>query len=132
MHPAANALPRSFALALIAITIFAGLLSAAHAQTIDQNVHAGHVMTGTESPATQAFMVANARMHEGMAIAFTGDVDVDFITGMIPHHQGAVDMAQIILAHGTDPEVRAFAQQIIDAQQAEIAWMTDWLARHGH
>jgi uncharacterized protein (DUF305 family) len=93
--------------------------------------HSGHMMTGTESPATLAFMEANMRMHGAMDIAYTGDADVDFIAGMIPHHQGAVEMAKIVLEHGDDPEVRKLAEAIIAAQEAEIAWMTDWLAKNG-
>lgn len=92
--------------------------------------HSGHGMTGTESPATMAYMEANMKMHSGMDIAFTGDADVDFIAGMIPHHQGAVEMAKIVLEHGKDPEVRKLAEGVIAAQEAEIAWMTDWLAKH--
>lgn len=91
--------------------------------------HAGHSMTGAETPSTTAYMEANAAMHSGMAIAYTGDADVDFITGMIPHHQGAVEMARIVLEHGKDPEVRKLAEAVIAAQEAEIAWMQDWLKK---
>ena len=101
------------------------------AQTMDHSGHAGHAMSGTESPATIAFMEANAKMHSDMAIAFTGDADVDFIAGMIPHHQGAVEMAKIVLEHGKDPEVRKLAEAIIAAQETEIAWMRAWLAERG-
>ncbi len=93
--------------------------------------HAAHKMTGEETASTKAYMEANAAMHTGMAIPFTGNADVDFIRGMIPHHQGAVDMAKIVLEHGTDPEVRKLAEAVIAAQQVEIAWMTEWLAKNG-
>ncbi|WP_128514358.1 CopM family metallochaperone [Tabrizicola thermarum] len=93
--------------------------------------HEGHAMMGDMGPASMAFMEANTRMHEGMAIEFTGNADLDFVKGMIPHHQGAVDMAKIVLEHGKDPEVRKFAEGIIAAQEAEIKWMEEWLARNG-
>ncbi len=93
--------------------------------------HEGHMMRGDKGPSSMAFMEANDRMHQGMAIEFTGNADVDFIRGMIPHHQGAVEMAKILLEHGSDPEVKKLAETIIAAQEAEIKWMTEWLAKNG-
>lgn len=106
------------------------LAAPAGAQTTDHSAHAGHGAAAVAAPSTQAFMAANDRMHAGMAIDFTGNADADFIRGMIPHHEGAVDMARIVLEHGADAEVRKLAQGIIAAQEAEIAWMKDWLAKN--
>lgn len=83
------------------------------------------------SPATQGYIDAMNGMSAGMMMDFTGDADVDFIKGMIPHHQGAVDAAKVELQYGTDPEARAFAEKVIAAQEAEIKWMTEWLAARG-
>ncbi len=102
------------------------LVMPAAAQTTD---HSGHNMAGaSDDAATRAFIAANDKMHTDMAIAYTGNADVDFIRGMIAHHQGAVDAARVVLEHGSDPEVRAFAEGVIAAQEAEITWMTAWLA----
>ena len=62
--------------------------------------HADHGATPDDAtPSTRAFKEANAAMHEGMDIDYTGDADVDFMLGMIPHHQGAIDMTRIVLEH---------------------------------
>lgn len=94
--------------------------------------HAAGAPAASESAATKAFRAANDKMHKEMDIAFTGDPDADFVRGMIPHHQGAVDMAKIVLQHGKDLEVRKLAEEVVRTQEAEIGFMRDWLARHGH
>lgn len=113
--------------AAVLVTTLGLMALSVQAQTMDHSNHgtqAGHDMS---SPSTQAFMDANMKMHADMAIPFTGDADIDFIRGMIPHHEGAVDMARIVLEHGKDAEVSKLAESIIAAQESEIAWMKAWL-----
>jgi uncharacterized protein (DUF305 family) len=74
---------------------------------------------------------ANFIMHRDMDSAErTGNPDHDFVTVMLPHHQGAVNMARVLLLHGRDKEIRDFAQRIIYRQQNETAFMQDWLKGH--
>lgn len=95
--------------------------------------HAGHGSSAAtkDTPATAAYRAANERMHKDMDIAFSGNPDVDFAMGMIPHHEGAVAMAKVVLEHGKDPELRKLAEEIVKAQATEIAFMRAWLKRNG-
>ncbi|WP_370877175.1 CopM family metallochaperone [Kaistia dalseonensis] len=82
------------------------------------------------SASTKAFRHADRTMMQDMMIDYTGNADVDFVRGMIPHHQGAIDMAKVELEYGKDPEIRKLAEGIIKAQTEEIALMNAWLAAH--
>lgn len=102
---------------------------AASAVVVAQD-HAVHGSEAAEA-ATAGYRAANAAMHHAMAIEFTGDPDMDFARAMIPHHEGAVAMAEVELQYGTDPELRKLAEEIIAAQQGEITVLQGWIKAHG-
>jgi uncharacterized protein (DUF305 family) len=89
-------------------------------------MHGGAVPSGASDV---GYAAAMAKMHQDMAIPLSGNADRDFAAGMVPHHQGAIDMARVELEHGTDPEMRRLAQDVIDSQAKEITFMKAWLAR---
>src|SRR5689334_7478311 len=81
----------------------------------------------TPAPMDASFSEENeaamSRMMHDMAITPSADVDRDFVAMMVPHHQGAIDMARAVLRHGRNPQIRRLAQEIIVTQQQEIAVM---------
>lgn len=85
----------------------------------------------TMQGADQEMKSGMEKMNQGMTQApMTGDADRDFVAMMIPHHQGAIDMAQTELKHGKDPALRRLATEIVTAQKKEIAMMKRWQAQH--
>jgi uncharacterized protein (DUF305 family) len=92
--------------------------------------HSAHAIPASGNPVADEFRVANEKMHKDMGIGLSGDADRDFAQSMIPHHQGAIDMARIALKHGKDPEIRKLAEAVVSAQESEIAQLREWLARH--
>jgi len=116
------------------LTASAGFACAHHHKAIvvaQAHPHHGAAAPSRSSAATKGYEAANAKMHKDMAIKFSGNADADFARGMIPHHQGAIDMAKITLAFGKDPEIRKLAEEIVKAQEAEIVLMRSWLAKKG-
>ncbi len=85
--------------------------------------------SGAASDSNKAFEAANMRMHKDMAVTYSGNADVDFARSMVPHHVGAIEMAQIQLKYGKDPELRKLAEDIIKSQESEIMMMKSWLAK---
>lgn len=83
-----------------------------------------------ENPAAKDFMDAMDKMKKDMHMESSGNADKDFAMMMMPHHQGAIDMAKVELEYGKDPELREMAKMIVAAQEKEIAEMKAWLAKH--
>jgi uncharacterized protein (DUF305 family) len=89
-------------------------------------------VASSEKTFNQLMSKAMSVMHRDMHNAeYTGEPDHDFVTMMIPHHQGAIDMAKAVLLYGKDPQLRRLAQEIITDQQSEIELMQLWLKQHG-
>jgi len=103
----------------------------------------GHGHGGKSATAAPVFVASTAKpfaalmndamavMEDGMARApMNGQAEHDFVTMMIPHHQGAVDMAKALLLTTTDPALRNMAQGMVADQQIEIQLMQQWLQQH--
>ncbi len=85
----------------------------------------------TDTASTKDYKEAHRKMMKDMHKPFTGNADVDFRVHMIPHHQGAVDMARIALKHAKDAETKKMAEAVIKEQEREIAEMQAWLKKNG-
>ena len=103
-----------------ALFLTLALLSASPALAEDTHHHSA------PSAIPDAFAQSRIDMHKGMDVKPTGNIDADFVANMIPHHEGALAMAKIELEQGKDPELRKLAEEIIAAQEKEIAFMKEW------
>jgi uncharacterized protein (DUF305 family) len=124
-------------LAIAALAAAAPLVALGMSHQPADDRPAGHARHGAahaepgDAPSTQAYREAARQMHAAMDLPMSGNADVDFARGMIGHHEGAIDMAQIVLEYGSDPELRQLAEEIIAAQEREVEFLKDWLARRG-
>jgi uncharacterized protein (DUF305 family) len=119
---------------LLALVALCGAIAASNAQTMKHDGHAvpksqGHTTAASDS--TTEYKAGTDKMHRDMMIEYSGNADVDFARGMIPHHQGAIDMAKVQLRYGKDPAMRKLAQEVIAAQEKEIAFLRQWLKKQG-
>lgn len=110
--------------------LLAGLLLLPPAHAAEPMAEHEHHAPAAESPepgahpfVTQMDASMGKMMTDMHGHAYSGNWDVDFLRMMIPHHQGAIDMAKLVLMHGKDPLTRQLAEEIIAAQQTEIAAM---------
>jgi uncharacterized protein (DUF305 family) len=111
--------------------LLAVIIIPASALAVGKHVH--HMTTSNtamQDPNWAELMKSMQTMHAAMETAKpSGNDDVDFVNLMLPHHQAAVDMARAELLHGSDPQMRRLAQEIIADQESEIQLMQLWLGR---
>ena len=115
------------AVATLAVVCAAGTIFFAAAQPLTASDPEICARSTSDVGAEASFLAENVnamrKMMGNMAVKPTGDVDADFVAMMVPHHQGAIDMALAVLRHGSNPQIRRLAQEIIVTQQQEIAVM---------
>jgi Domain of unknown function (DUF305) len=128
-----------FCSAALFASMFAALFAAGPAWAADQPAapapdHSQHAAPaaaqGELTEASKAYEEAMQKMHKDMSVPYTGDVDLDFVRGMMPHHQGAIDQAQVLLKFSKNLRLRRLAGGIIAAQRREINFMKHWLEEH--
>lgn len=106
--------------------IFFALAFGAYAQEAEQEPVA------SDAGAAAGYADGLQDLPNDMAMEPTGNADVDFVLGMIPHHQNAIDIAKAALELGRGPEIQELAREIIAAHEAELRWMQDWLIQNGY
>jgi hypothetical protein len=116
VHPPSPHAGRTRLSVIIALTISALYGSPANAAGLQ-------TAAADEAPFLAENDTAMSKMMDGMSVKPTGDIDRDFVAMMVPHHQGAIDMAQAELRYGHNEQLRRIAQEIVVEQQQEIVAM---------
>ena len=116
---------------LIGAAVIAAGIGAVTISFAQSDASMGGMDMGADTPSAKAYAAVMNTMMSNMMVPYTGDADVDFARSMIPHHQAAIDMAKVQLEFGKDPAIRAIAEEVIKAQEAEIATLQAWLAAKG-
>lgn len=117
-------------MAIVAALAMPAFFSSAQSARAEDMKGMNTMMEPATTPADKAFAASMKTMMSGMNVKPTGEPDKDFVLMMMPHHQGAIDMAKVELQYGKDPTLRKLATDIVAAQEQEIALMKDWLASH--
>ena len=119
---------------LVSVATAAAILAGVSAlPAIGQDAHGSmHHSSEAMNDASRAYMEAMEKMDQDMAaMEMTNDPGVDFVRMMIPHHQSAIDMAKAYLESGAnDPELVQVSNDIIEAQEKEVAFLKSWLDKH--
>jgi Domain of unknown function (DUF305) len=87
-------------------------------------------MAMSQKSSDDAMMSGMDHSKMDMGAASSGNPDTDFAKAMIPHHQGAVDMAKEVLKNGKDPDIKKLAEAMVEAQSKEIEFLNGWLAKN--
>ena len=131
-----NKLPLTYAVAAIVAAVSFAAIAPTYAQMDNSEMDHGSTPMGDMSASSKAYDDAMAKMDEAMSqlqLKMTGKPGVDFAMMMIPHHQSAIDMAKAYLASGEkDPELTKLSNDIIAAQETEIAFLKEWLKKNAH
>ena len=112
----------------IAAAMSIALGGAAFAEQGDQ-ASSGMGAVGGEPRSTQELRSAALRMQMDWGIRYSGDADRDFAASMVRYHEGAIAIARVQVGHGSDPEMRRLAEEMIRARQSEVELLRGYLAR---
>ncbi|MDH4603745.1 MULTISPECIES: DUF305 domain-containing protein [Pseudomonas] len=126
-----------FACTSLGTVLFAGLVPLSFAANNDahsayteknsQNKAASSAMSGA---ASDEYEKAMQKMNQGMMKGMTSDPSESWARMMVEHHQGAIDMSQIVLKNTDDPTIKQMAEKTIKDQTADVAKLKAWLSKH--